>query len=463
MKKFDAIIIGSGQGGSPLSKALAKEGWKTALIEKAFAGGTCINYGCTPTKTMVSCAKTAYNIQHSKEWGINTNGYSVDINAVIDFKERIVNESRDGLYDDLQKTQNLEYIEGEAAFIGLKQLSIKLNNGNKQEITADTIFIDTGTTTIIPEIKGLQDVDYLTSQTLIDLRIIPESMVIVGGSYIALEFGQMYNRFGSKITVLERGKEFLAREDRDIAACMQKILEEENISIHTNTSVAEIKKTGKQLQITIEKNGEQSMLQCTHLLIAAGRTPNTKELNLTATGVETDERGFIKVNDKLETSVPGIYAIGDVNGGPQFTHISYNDYVILKNNLLKNKNESAKQRPVPYCMFTDPQLARIGISEMEAKKQNLNFKVTALSMEHVARARETNHTRGMMKAIVDAEAKTILGVAVIGEEGGETMAVLQMAMQAKIAYDDLTEMVIAHPTYAEAINNLFLPLVKSEQ
>lgn len=460
MKKFNAIIIGSGQGGTPLAKALARQGWKVALVEKAYAGGTCINYGCTPTKTMISCAKTAYNIQHAKEWGINIGGYDVDINAVMDFKERIVVESRDDSREGLISTSNLEYMEGEAAFTGFKKLSVFLNNEASEELTAEKIFINTGTSPVIPSINGLNDVEYFTSQSLLELREIPESLIIVGGSYIALEFGQMYSRFGSKVTILEKGKEFLSREDRDVANCMRQILEEENITIHTGIEITGVKKTGKTVDVNFKAGEKALTLNGTHLLIATGRKPDTKSLNLNLAEVETDEHGFIKVNDRLETSAKGIYAIGDVNGGPQFTHISYNDYVIIKDNLLHNKNSSTSERPVPYCMFTDPQLARVGISETEAKKQNLSYKVAILSMAHVARARETNHTKGMMKAIVHADTKQVLGAVVIGEEGGETIAALQMAMLAKIPCTQLAEMVIAHPTYAESINNLFLPLLK---
>jgi len=460
MKRFDAIIIGSGQGGTPLAKALAKQGWKTAMIEKAYAGGTCINYGCTPTKTLISCAKTAYTVQHAKEWGINTGDFTVDINAVMDFKERIVLESRNGSREGLIATPNLEYMEGEAIFTGLKKISVFLNNEASEELTAEKIFIDTGTSPVIPSIKGLNDVEYFTSQSLLELREIPRSLIIIGGSYIALEFGQMYKRFGSEVTILEKGKEFLSREDHDVAHCMQQILEEEGISIHTGVEIVDVKKTGNTVDVNFKAGEKELHCSGTHLLIATGRTPNTKSLNLNLTEVETDERGFIKVNEKLETSAKDIYALGDVNGGPQFTHISYNDYVIVKDNLLHNKDCSTGKRQVPYCMFTDPQLARIGISETEAKKQQLNFKVAALSMAHVARGRETNHTKGMMKAIVDADSKLILGAAVIGEEGGETIAALQMAMLGKIPYPQLAEMVIAHPTYAESVNNLFLPLIK---
>ena len=461
MKKYDAIIIGSGQGGTPLAKAFAKAKWKTVLIEKALAGGTCINYGCTPTKTIISCAKTAYNIKHSKEWGVKVGNYKVDIKAVMKFKDNIVTSSRTGLHDSLTSTRNLTYIEGEARFTGLKKITVGLKDGSTQELTAEKIFIDAGTSPIIPSFDGLDTVDYYTSNTLLDLKEIPQSLVIIGASYIALEFGQAYSRFGSKVTILERGKEFLPREDRDIAACMQQILEAENININTGAELSSVKKSGKNITVNFAASGKSHSIKATHLLVAAGRSPNTKNLNLNLTNVETDERGFIIVNDKLETSAEGIYAIGDIiSGGPQFTHISYNDYVILKDNLIDKKNSSTKNRQVPYCMFTDPQLSSVGISEAAAKKQKLKYKVATLSMEHVSRGRETNHTKGMMKAIVDANTKLILGATVIGEEAGETIAALQMAMLAKIPYDELATMIIAHPTYAESINNLFMPLIK---
>lgn len=460
MKKFDAIIIGSGQGGTPLAKALAKAKWKTALIEKEFAGGTCINYGCTPTKTIISCAKTAYNVEHAKEWGINAVKPEADIKAIMKFKNRIVDESRKGLYDGLTSTSHLTYIEGEARFTGFKELSVALNKGGTMQLKAKKIFLDVGTSPAIPAIDGLDKIDYYTSQSLLDLKEIPESLIIIGGSYIALEFGQAYSRFGSKVTMLERSKDFLPREDRDIALCMQQILETENIHIHTGVDLSGVKKSRGKISVAFTADNKTFALSATHLLVATGRKPNTKNLGLENTNVATDERGFIKVNDKLETSANGIYAIGDVTGEPQFTHISYNDYIILKENLLNGKNNSTQNRQVPYCMFTDPQLAHIGISEAEARKQKLNYKVATLSMKHVARARETNHTKGMMKAVVDTDTKQILGAAIIGEEAGETIAALQMAMIGKIPYTQLAEMIIAHPTYTESINNLFLPLIK---
>lgn len=461
MKNFDAIIIGSGQGGSPLAKALAKAKWKTALIEKSFAGGTCINYGCTPTKTIISCAKTAYNIKHAKEWGIDVGNYKADIKAIMKLKNKIVMESRTGLHNSLTSIPNLTYIQAEASFSGFKEISVLLNNGKQQKLTADKIFIDAGTSPVVPAIEGLGTVKYYTSQSLLELNELPESLIIIGGSYIALELGQAFSRFGSKVTILEKGNNFLPKEDRDIADCMQQILEKEKIKIYTGAEASFVKQPGKNISIQFKVAGKLHSVKATHLLVAAGRSPNTKNLNLNLTNVETDEHGFIKVNDKLETFVEGIYSIGDINSGsPQFTHISYNDYTILKENLLENGDASTKNRQVPYCMFTDPQLSRIGISEAEAKKQKFKYKVAVLSMAHVARGRETNHTKGMMKAIVDANSKQVLGATVIGEEAGETIAALQMAMFGKIPFTQLAAMIIAHPTYAESINNLFLPLVK---
>jgi pyruvate/2-oxoglutarate dehydrogenase complex dihydrolipoamide dehydrogenase (E3) component len=292
-----------------------------------------------------------------------------------------------------------------------------------------------------------------------ELNQVPEHLVVVGGNYIGLEFGQMFRRFGSKVTVIERSARIVSREDEDISAELEKILEAENITIHTNAVVAKFKKkTGGKITITLNKNGKEEKIKCSHVLMAVGRTPQSKALNLDLTGVKVDEKGYITVNDKLETNVKGIYALGDVKPGPAFTHISYNDYTIVYRNLIEKQKLSIKDRPVPYCMFTDPQLGHIGLSETEAKKQGIKYKVAKLPMAHVARAIENGDTRGFMKAIVDPDTKKILGATVLGPEGGEIMTILQMAMLGDITYDRIRYCVFAHPLYAESLNNLFLGL-----
>jgi len=460
MKHYDTIIIGSGQAGSPLSKKLANAGKKTLLIEKRFIGGTCVNDGCTPTKTMVASARLAYLAGKCNDMGISIKGYTVDLKQVVKRADGIVMKSRAGSQDAMEKTKNLDLLFGEATFIDKKTISVNPKTGKKRQFTADQIFINTGCKTIVPhDIEGLDDIEYLTSTSILKLEKVPEHLLILGGNYIGLEFGQMFRRFGSKVTILEKSGRLLSREDEDISREITGILQEEGIKVLTNTKALKFKNKGKnQVTATLDTVGKESKLKCTHVLVAIGRAPQTDTLGLEKTGVEIDEKGYIKVDDKLETTQPGIYALGDVKGGPAFTHISYHDYTIVYRNLIEKQDLSTKDRPIPYCMFTDPELGRVGITETEARKQGLNIKVAKLPMSHVARALETGDTRGLMKAVVDADTKKILGVAVVGTEGGEIMTVLQMAMEGGITYDRIRNCVFAHPTYSESLNNLFMTL-----
>jgi pyruvate/2-oxoglutarate dehydrogenase complex dihydrolipoamide dehydrogenase (E3) component len=459
MKQYDAIIIGAGQAGVPLAKKLAAAGKKTAIIEKRYIGGTCINDGCTPTKTMVASAKIAYQANNSAALGIKVKKFVVDMPAIKNRKDKIVHQFRDGAQQGLEKTKNLDILFGEAAFTGDKTISVQLNGGGKKELKAELIFINTGAKTFIPDVDGLGDIDYLTSTSILDLDYVPEHLLVIGGNYIGLEFGQMFRRFGSKVTIVERAGRIVSREDEDVSEEMTNILKAEKVNILTNSTTTKFRgKKGGKIVATITTNGKEHSLKCSHVLVAVGRTPQTGGLNLGKAGVETDEKGNIIVNSKLETNVKGIYALGDVKGGPAFTHISYNDYTIVYRNLVEDANLNINDRPVPYCMFTDPQLGRVGLDETEAKKQKLKVTVAKLPMAHVARAIETGDTRGFMKAIVDPKTKKILGATVIGEQGGEVMTVLQMAMEGGITYDRIRYCVFAHPLYAESLNNLFMAL-----
>jgi pyruvate/2-oxoglutarate dehydrogenase complex dihydrolipoamide dehydrogenase (E3) component len=459
MKLYDVIIIGSGQAGSPLARKMAKAGKKVAIVEKRWVGGTCVNDGCTPTKAMVASARAAYLAGRCNNLGVHIDGYRVDMPQIKKRKDDIVMHSRSGNQKSLEEDENIDLLFGEASFTSPKNVLVKLNDGGTEELQADQIFINAGTQAVIPDIEGLKDIDYLTSTSILELDTVPQHILVLGGNYIGLEFSQMFRRFGSQITLLERGERIMSHEDEDVAHEMTGILEEEGIAIHVKAEATKFEQddNGK-IQVTVNLNGRTEQLECSHVLVAVGRAPQTKALNLQAAGVEVDEKGYIKVNDKLETNVSGIYALGDIKGGPAFTHIAYNDFTIVWRNLLQGQDLSTKSRPVPYCMFTDPQLGRVGITENEAKKQGLKYEVAILKMDSVARAVEVGETRGLMKAVVNPDTKEILGVAIMAEEGGEIMSVMQMAMEGGITYDRIRYCVFAHPTYSESLNNLFMKL-----
>jgi len=459
MKHYDAIIIGAGQAGVPLAKKLALAGKKTVLIEKRLVGGTCINDGCTPTKAMVASAKMAHMARKSSELGVETGKVKVDFKKIIQRKSEIVNQFRTSTEKGIEKTPGLTLLMGEARFSGEKELTISMADGGEEVLSGDWIFINTGARTAIPTIKGIDESGYLTSTSIMELNKLPKHLVVVGGNYIGLEFGQMYSRFGSKVTILEKSDRILAKEDKDVSEMLTDILMEEQIDVLRGSEVRKITNYKKEgLDIEVKTGRRVKHLKASHILIAVGRVPQTEKLGLENCGVKTDEKGYIVVNNKLETNVKGIYALGDVKGGPAFTHIAYNDYTIVYRNLIEGTNYSILDRPLPYCMFTDPQLGRIGISETEAKAQKMDYEVAILPMTSVARGIETNETKGMMKAVVDVKTKKILGASILASEGGEIMSVLQMAMEGGITYDRIRYCVFAHPTYSESLNNLFIKL-----
>lgn len=449
MKKYDAIIIGAGQAGTPLARKLAKAGWRTALIERRKIGGTCVNDGCTPTKTMIGAAREAYMAGRAQRFGIPSDPSHIDLRKVKARKDEIVGQAVDGLTKSIGSTKNLDYIEGQAAFSGMKTIEV-----NGETLQADNIFINTGARPGIPDIEGLHTVPYLTSTTILDLTETPKHLCILGAGYVAMEMGQMFRRFGAQVTLLEKNTRILGKEDEDVAAEIHKILEEDGITICCGAELRKVSTSND--QILLELNGRQ--LTSSHLLIAAGRTPNTGDLGLDKTGLRTTGSGIIPVNEKLETGVPGIYAMGDVKGGPAFTHISYNDYIIISKNILEQQQRTIRDRPVPYCMFTDPELGRIGLTEQEAREQGKNVLIAKIPMTKVARGVESGDTRGLMKAVVDKDSGLILGAAILSVAGGEIMSVVQMAMMGGLRYDQLRDGVFAHPTFSESLNNLFMSI-----
>jgi pyruvate/2-oxoglutarate dehydrogenase complex dihydrolipoamide dehydrogenase (E3) component len=453
---YDAIVIGAGQGGVPLARTLAQAGWSAAIVEREHVGGTCYNEGCTPTKTMVASAKVAYMDRRSADYGVKNGPVTVDMVAVRQRKRDIVDDFRNGGERRIQDTEGLDLVWGEARFTGSKELEVRLNDGHELRLTAENIFIDVGARPANPPIEGLDSVPTLNSTTIMELDEVPEHLLVLGGGYVGMEFAQMFRRFGSEVTVVQRDRQLLTREDTDIAEAVAEILRQDGVEVLLETQAQRADQTEDgRIQLTISGPGGESTLEGTHLLVAVGRPPNTDRLNLQAAGVQTDKRGFIKVNDRLETSASGVWALGDVKGGPAFTHISYDDFRIVRTNLLEGGDATTADRMVPYTVFIDPQLGRVGLSEAEAREQGRNVRVAKMPMSHVARALEVDEPRGVMKAVVDADTGQILGCAVLGIEGGEIMAMIQIAMMGKVPYTVLRDAIFTHPTLAESLNNLF--------
>jgi pyruvate/2-oxoglutarate dehydrogenase complex dihydrolipoamide dehydrogenase (E3) component len=386
---------------------------------------------------------------------VHTTGFSIDIEEVIRRKNAHVLESRESSAKSLLETPGLDVHFGHAMFTGPKEIALRRDDGSAGTMTADKIFINTGTRPAVPPVPGLVDIPFLSSDTILDLMEIPSHLAIIGGSYIALEFGQLYRRLGSEVTIIESDAQFLRHEDEDIASEIRQILWEDRITIHTGTKVEGVSKADGGIRIRL---GSGANLAASHLLVATGRVADTAGLNVSAAGIAVDEKGFIVVNDKLETSAADIFALGDVKGGPQFTHISYNDHLIVYGNLIGKKDWSKVGRQPVYCLFTDPELGRIGLTEREARAKGMNIKVATMKASHIARAWENDETRGLLKAIVNMDDGTIAGAAMLCVNGGELMSLLGMAMMGGITYDRLRDAVFAHPTFAESLNNLFAQL-----
>jgi pyruvate/2-oxoglutarate dehydrogenase complex dihydrolipoamide dehydrogenase (E3) component len=456
--RYKAIIIGSGQGANPLASALAAAKWRTALIEREHVGGTCINVGCTPTKTMVASARVAYLARRGADYGVggfSAEKISIDMQRVRQRKRDIVDKFRNGTQKRLEKTPHLDLIFGQANFVGRKSIAIQLNDGGLRTISAEYLFINAGCRPAVPDLEGLKDVAYLDNASIMELDEVPEHLLVLGGGYVGLEFGQMFRRFGSRVTIVHSGKQLLSREDPDIAQAIAEILKQDGIEVLLEAQAVAVKQSNSRIELTVQQGKRSLKLNASHLLVATGRRPNTDWLNLTAANIAADERGYIKVDSKLQTNVPGVFALGDINGGPAFTHISYDDFRILRTNLLKKGRASTTNRLLPYTVFIDPQFGRVGLSEKEARAQKKKVRIAKMGMNYVARALEVDESRGFMKAIVDAKTDQILGAAVLGLEGGEIMSMLQLAMVGKLPFTKLRDGVFAHPTLAESLNNLF--------
>ena len=457
-EKYDAIVVGAGQAGTPLSRALAEAGLRTALVERKHVGGTCINEGCTPTKTMVASGRVAYLARRAADYGVGTGPVTVDLKKVRERKRAIVDSFRNGSQSRIEQAANLDLIFGEARFTGPKSIEVRLPDGTTRSFSGDQFFINAGTRASRPKLDGLNEVASLDNASIMELDAVPKHLLVMGGGYIGLEFGQLFRRFGSRVTIVQSGPQLLTTEDPDIAEEVANILKRDGVAVLLNTRATRVGNDGGNIRLDVAQQGNSVTLTGSHLLVATGRTSNSDTLNLAAAGIQSDARGFITVNDRLETSAAGIYALGDIKGGPAFTHISYDDFRIIRSNLLEKKNASTKDRLVPYTLFIDPQLGRVGLTETQAREQRRNIRVARLPMASVARALEVDETRGFMKAIVDAETNQILGAAILGIEGGEVMSAMEIAMMGKLPYTALRDGVFAHPTLAESLNNLFMAM-----
>jgi|1186.fasta_scaffold02511_4 pyruvate/2-oxoglutarate dehydrogenase complex dihydrolipoamide dehydrogenase (E3) component len=460
---YDAVVIGSGQGANPLAIALAGSGLHTALIERSHVGGTCVNEGCTPTKTMVASGRVAYLARRAADYGVHTGPISVDLKKVRQRKRDIVDSFRNGSQGRIEKTPNLDLIFGEASFGGPKILTVRQVDGSKRTLSSGRIFINAGTRASTPKLDGLNSVAFLDNSSIMELDAVPDHLLVLGGGYIGLEFGQLFRRLGARVTIVQSASQLLTREDPDVAQEITKILGEDGVEILLNAKATCVESASGGLRLHVSHQGRTTTLVGSHLLVATGRVPNSDTLNLAAAGIQTDNHGFIPVNERLETSAKDIYALGDIKGGPAFTHISYDDFRILRSNLLDGKSASTKDRQVPYCVFIDPQLGRVGLTETEARAQGRKIRVAKLPMTSVARALEVDETRGFIKAIVDADTNQILGAAVLGIEGGEVMSVIETAMMGKLPYTALRDATYAHPTLAESLNNLFMATDKDKE
>jgi pyruvate/2-oxoglutarate dehydrogenase complex dihydrolipoamide dehydrogenase (E3) component len=459
-ERFDAIILGTGQAGKPLALDLGGAGRRTAVVEREYVGGTCVNVGCTPTKTMVASARVAYLAGRAADYGVLCGPVAVDMAQVRRRKRAIVDDFRTGGQRRLEKADNVELIFGEGRFTAPKVVEVTLTAGGTRTLTADTIFINTGARPARPAIPGLDSVGTLDSTSIMELDALPEHLLVLGGGYVGLEFGQMFRRFGSAVTVVQHGKQLLAREDPDVAGEVHKLLQEDGIEILLETEAVGARAAARGVGLQLRGPAGERSVTGSHLLLAVGRVPNSDALNLAAAGVRVDARGFIPVNDRLETNVAGIYALGDVKGGPAFTHISYDDYRIIRNNLLRGGQSTTKDRPVPYTVYIDPQLGRIGLTEQQARAQGRKIRVAKIPMSWVARALETAEPRGFIKAVVDSETRQILGAAVLTVEGGEIASMLEIAMMGKLPYTALEDGIFAHPAWSEGLNTLFTYMEK---
>ena len=461
---FDAIIVGAGQAGTPLSYALAAAGRRVAFVESDHLGGSCINYGCAPTKALLASAQRAHHVRTAGALGIEALEPVVDFAAVIERMHKLRQKSRDSLHRKITEDRDgITLIRGRAQFAAPHTLRVALVGGGEQQLTAPLIFINTGTTAAVPDIEGLADSGYLTSDSLLlHMTEQPEHLLILGGSYIGVEFSQLFRRLGSRVTVIDSKPRLMAREDPDVSHPLEECLTEAGVELVLSAETRRVSRAADgTITLTVTTKDGERRLRGSHLLVAVGRQPNTKDLGLEHTSITLNAKGYIEVNEHLQTGTRGVYALGDVKGGPQFTHVSYDDYRIVRDAVLHGRQRSTAHRPLPYVVFTEPQLGRIGLSKNQAKEQGIAYRVSRLPVSTIGRAVQTGETDGFVEVLVGADDR-LLGAAVFCEQGGEIMTMFQLAMAGGLRYQDLQNMILAHPTWAEVLNNAFQRLKPGE-
>ena len=453
LEHYDTVVVGSGEGGKYLAWHLSQSGQRTAVIERRWIGGSCPNVNCLPAKNEIWSAKVADIVAHADSFGISSGPMLVDMAEVLRRKRKMV----EGLVDfhrDRYAATGTELVMGEARLVGPNTLDVVLNDGGKRRLVAEKLMLNLGTHAAVPAVPGLAEALPLTNIELLELDRVPEHLVILGGGYVGLEFAQAYRRFGSKVTVIDRSSRLLHREDADISAQVSEILEAEDIDILSSSEVQQVEgRSGGRIELSLQTPSGFKRLFGTHLLVAAGRIPNTENIGLEANGVELTDTGYIRVNDRLETTAKNVWAIGECAGSPQFTHASLDDFRIIRDNLAGG-NRSTKNRQVPFCMFLDPPFARVGLNEGEARHQGIPVRVVKLPTASVLKTRTTGNRVGFMKALVSDDDR-IVGFSMIGAEAGEVMSVVQTAMIARLPYTALRDAILAHPTMAEGLNGLF--------
>lgn len=453
MTAYDAIIIGTGQAGPPLARRMAGLGMQVAVVERGRFGGTCINTGCTPTKTLVASAYAAHVARRGADYGFTAGDVRVDMKRVKARKDHVVGLSNRGVERSLKSLENCHVHEAHARFLSPREVQ-----AGSEILTSDRIFINVGARAAVPGIPGLDHVDYLTNSSMMDIDFLPRHLLVLGGSYVGLEFGQMYRRFGSEVSIVQRGPRLLSHEDEDVSAEVTDILTREGITVVPDAKCLRVDQQGDDIVMTVACDGT-SELRGSHLLVATGRRPNTDDLGLDSAGVKRDERGYIVVDDELRTSVPGIWALGDCNGEGAFTHTSWNDYQIVAANLLDGESRRVSDRIPAHALYTDPPLARVGMSEADVRKSGRPVLIAKLAMEDVSRAFEKGETEGFMKILVDAETQQILGASFLGSSGDEAIHCVLDVMYAKAPYTLLRRAMHIHPTVAEFIPSMLEDLV----